>query len=185
MVVVLVNIESIEVLEETEVVEGSRGFTWKLDVFSNQVIVLLGNGFGWTGQGKVINLTKEKDLVTLESGRVDGLVMGSGLEVQVGRSKDASNVFFPETAGFRMALKSMKNRENKGAIQSFLEVSFVPISILIVDGDKGQGFRRRGVSESILCIASINAVSELCRESKEETLNGLFDTRRVSRSDHM
>ena len=61
----LVNIKSIEVLEETKIVEGSRGFTWELDVFANQVVDLLGNGFRGAGQTEVINLTKEKDLVAL------------------------------------------------------------------------------------------------------------------------
>ena len=41
---------------------------------------------------------EQENLVTLESSRVDGLVMGGGLEVQVRGSKDAGDMFFPEMA---------------------------------------------------------------------------------------
>ena len=76
-------------------------------MFANEGIDLLGDGFRGTGQSKVIDLTEQEDLVTLKGSRVDGLVMGSGLEVQVGRCKDAGDVLFPKATGFRVALKSM------------------------------------------------------------------------------
>ena len=79
----------------------------------------------------------------------------------------------------------MEDGKNKGAIQGLLETGFVPIGVLIVDGNESWCFGRRRMCKSILCIASINAMAELGGKSEEETLHGLFDTRRVSRGDRM
>jgi len=64
-------------------------------MFANKGVDLLGDGFGGAGQSKVVDLTEQEDLVTFECGGVDGLVMGSGLEVQVRGAENAVDVFFP------------------------------------------------------------------------------------------
>ncbi len=104
MVAVLVNIKAIVILEKTEVMKGRLGFARKLDVSTNAGVDLLSERFGRTGQSKVIDLAEEEDLVTIVGSRIDGLVMGSGLEVEVRMTENAVDVILPEAAGFRVAL---------------------------------------------------------------------------------
>ena len=98
------NIKTVEILEKTEVVEGRGRFTRDLDMSANAGIDFLGKGFIRAGQGKVINLMEKEDFVAFVVGRVNGLVMGSGGEVQIWLAEDAVDVFLPEATGFWVAL---------------------------------------------------------------------------------
>ncbi len=73
----------------------------------------------------------------------------------------------------------MENRENQRTVQLHLEMGFVPFDILIIELDEGGVLWRRRMGEGVLGIATVDAIAEVSREGKEETLDGLFDARGV------
>ena len=86
-------------------------------------------------------------------------------------------MLFPEFAGFRVALKSMKDWEDKRAVYLLLEPVFIPVGISIVNRYKGRSFGWWGMRIGVLSVTTINSVVFPCSEGKEKSLDGLLNTR--------
>ena len=76
-------------------------------MFANDVKDVFGNVFSRGGQIKIINLPKKVNVMAFESGFVDAFIMSCRLEAKIRESKDAIDMFFPESATFWMALECL------------------------------------------------------------------------------
>ena len=142
-VIILVDINAIEFNEKAQVLEGWSRFRGELEALAKAGVEPHGKCFVGAGKSKVINLAEEEDTFPINDSRVDRLVMGGVPEAKLRGFEDAVDVGFPQAAGLRVSLEGMEDREDLGSIQWFLEFVFIPVSIGIVNGDKGRSFRRR------------------------------------------
>ena len=128
------------------------------------------------GEGEVIDLAEEQNAFTSNGGRVNGAIMGGGLETQLGREQDGIDVGLPEAARFRVSLKGMKDGQNLGAVNILTMAFLIPIGVGVVNGDKSGCLGWRGVGIGILGIATVDFVTKLGSEGKEKSLDGLLNT---------
>ena len=84
MIAGLGDVKSVEVFEESKVVERWGRFIVELEMLPNLGKKFLGDRFLRTRESKVIDLMKEEDFVTLVGGMVNCFVMSGGLEVEIG-----------------------------------------------------------------------------------------------------
>jgi hypothetical protein len=137
-----------------------------LELCANLAIDGAGNFFIGTCHGEVIHLAKEKDGLAANDSTVDGAIMDGGGKLEF--PKNFTNVYLPEVAGLGMALQSMEDREDLRTIKDFAKGVFIPVSIGIIDHDKGRLFGRGGMGKGISSITPIDFVPHLCGEGKEE-----------------
>ena len=71
---------------------------------ADDVINFFGNGFIMAGEGKIINLAQEENLVAFEDGVVDGFIVCGRVELEFVGRKDGVDVRFPEVTGFGVTL---------------------------------------------------------------------------------
>lgn len=79
-----------------------------------------------------------------------------------------------------MTLKGMLNGKNHVSFKADTKAPVVPVSILIVDGSVARMGRSRRMGIGIFSVSAIDTIVHVSSKSEEETLDWLFDTRRVS-----
>jgi hypothetical protein len=126
-----------------------------------------------TGDTEVINLTAEEYAMVLVGHLVDVALMGGGGKAHF--SQDVIDVGFPEGASFGVALESMADGEDHGAIKLDTVAFEVPFSVGVIDHDisRDAGGGRVGVG-----IASIGGEDLHIKgggEGHEEAHAGVFD----------
>jgi len=108
----LSNVEAIEIFEQTKVLEWGLCLRWQLETFADLIVETLCHFFIGASECKIINLAQQKHFSAFENGRINGAIMRGAFESELGGLQDSRDVLFPQLAGFRMALKRMKNRED-------------------------------------------------------------------------
>jgi len=180
-----VDIDAIKVTDKPKIGEGRGRFARELKLATDLRIEGNSNVFRGGSQGKIIDLTKKEERGTAENAGVNRAIVSGGLEGERGGRQNGIDVTFPETTGFRVALKGMLNREDKRAVKPDTEAEEVPLKIRIINGHKGGRLGRRGMGEGISSIATIGLIVQKNTKSKEETLNILLNTGGVSLGETM
>ena len=114
------------------------------------------------------------------------MVMGSCCEVEVGRENNFVNMFFPETARFRMTLDCLEDWKDHTTIKMYTMLIKIPFRILSINCTEGRlGKVIEGMCKCITGITTIEAVVLKCCHSKKEPLDWLINTRGIGVSKSM
>jgi hypothetical protein len=179
------DVDTIEIGDKAKILERGRGFVGKAQPGTNDVADGASNGLRGTGESKVIHLAKEEHKRTFEGGFVNGAVVSSRLEVQGVREENAVDVMFPKTSRFGMALESMTDGKDKRPVKLDGKTVFEPVGIGIVNGDKSRKVGRRRMGKSVLGIGTKDEMVKAGGQGKEESLDGLLNSRTVGGSHGM
>jgi hypothetical protein len=172
-------VNAVETGEEALLYKGGESLTRQLELLPDMSVDEFGDGRIRTGESEVIDLTTQQNFHTFDSGLIDVVFMASSTKAKNRVGKNFVDVGFPQAGSFRVALKSMEDREDLPSIQLDTKFGEVPIIVGSIDANESRDRGSGRVCKSILCIAAVNTIVQSSREGKEDTEDGLLDTRGV------
>lgn len=164
--------------EKAIIFKGNKRFVGKLKAGANEIIDLASGGFRLASESKVINLANHKNLFAKEGATVDVALVSSVTETKI--KENTSDVFLPETGGFRMTLKGTKNGKNQRGVKSFASTGLVPFDEGSIKPEEGRNSRTGGVGKGIFGVTTKNGEILSSSKSSEEAEDGLTETGSIS-----
>lgn len=139
------------------------------------VVDVFRNGFIGASKSKVVDLTDKENLGIEESAGIDVAFMSGALEAEI--VKDATDVYFPESASFGVALKGFLDGDSVRWVEFDVEPGVVPGDEGVVEAEECRSGRFGGVGIGILSIAGEDEEIVGSGKSKEEAKNRMFESR--------
>ena len=106
--------------------------------------------------------------------------MSGSLEVKLLGEEDIVDMLFPKLTGFWMALQCSHYWEDSNTVNLSTKLELVPISILVVNGDKSRNTRCKRMRKRIFSITTIDLEIKISTDSKEQSMDWMFHTGRIS-----
>lgn len=164
--------------ENVIIFKGNKRFIGKLESGADEIIDLASSGFRLASKSKIINLANHKNLFAEEGTTVNVVFMSGAMETKI--KENTSDVFFPETSGFRMTLKGMKNGKNPRGVKGFAGVGLVPFDECSIKPEEGMNGRTGRMGKCIFGIATKNGTILSSSKSSKEVEDGLTETGSIS-----